>query len=133
MSKNDGNGLFDYIRIINMKESYPEEFTGYEPFMVNRAFSYNEDTILFANEINKPDIDVKLNFDFYYYGLPKKKRFGKWAKKDKIPQAKLNRLNNIVEYYNCSMKKAQEIYDVLDKCELMNDFDALSDKGGKTR
>lgn len=133
MSKTDGDGLFDYIRIINMKESYPEEFSGYVPFMINRSFSYMPETILYANEINKPDIDNVMNFDFYYYGLSKKKRFGKWQKKEKIPQAKINCLNNIIEHYNCSMIKAQEIYDVLDKCGLMNDFDALVDKGGKSK
>lgn len=133
MSKSDSVGLFDYIRIINMKESYPVDFAGYEPFMVNRSYSQLKETLLISNEINKSDIDAVMNFDFYYYSLPKKKRFGKWAKKEKIPTAKINRLNNIIEYYNCSMDKAQDIYEVLDKCGLLNDFDTLSEKGGKSK
>lgn len=116
-----------------MKEAYPDELSGYEPYVVNRSFSFNQDSIMMANEINKPDIDSTMNFDFYYYGLSKKKRFGKWSKKVKISQGKIDYINNIIEYYNCSMEKAQETYEVLEKCGLLKDFDALVEKGGKSK
>lgn len=133
MAKSDGIGLFDYIRIINMKEKYPDVFSGYEPFAANKTFSNLMDTVLFANEVNKSGIDPVMNFDFYYYGLSKKKRYGKWFKKSKENSKEKNYINNIIEYHQCSKEKAQEIYDVLDKCNLLDDFDALCDKGGKTK
>lgn len=131
--KSDSNGLFDYIRIINMKEKYPEEFSGYEPFAVNRSFSNLMETVLYANEVNKAGIDPIMNFDFYYYGLSRKKRYGKWFKKPKENSKVKNYINNIIEYYQCSKDKAQEIYEVLEKCNLLDDFDAQTDKGGKTK
>lgn len=134
MSKSDKeNGLFDYIRIINMKEKYPEEFSGYEPFAVNRSFSNLMETVLYANAVNKSGIDPIMNFDFYYYGLSKKKRFGKWFKKPKENPKEKKFINTIIEYYQCSSTKAQEIYAVLEKCNLLSDFEALSEKGGKTK
>lgn len=133
MSKSDEIGLFDYIRIINMKEKYPDVFSGYEPFTVNKSFSNLMDTVMFANEVNKSGIDPIMNFDFYYYGLSKKKRYGKWFKKPKENIKVKSYINNIIEYYQCSKDKAQEIYDVLEKCNLLDDFDALVEKGGKTK
>lgn len=125
--------LFDYIRIINMKEKYPDEFSGYEPFAVNRSFSNLMDTVLYANEVNKSGIDPIMNFDYYYYKLSRQKRYGKWFKKPKENIKVKNYINNIIEYYQCSKDKAQEIYRVLEKCNLLGDFDTLCDKGGKTK
>ena len=121
---------FDYINMINNKTGIPENLEGYESFIVNRNFSHMADLILYVNEINV-DCDKQLNFDFYYYLLSKKKRYGKWSKKQKENSAKKDVLNNIIEHYNCSMSKAQEIYDVLESNKLLKEFAVLTDKGGK--
>ena len=79
---------FDFVNAINNKKDYDLIETDedkYAPFIVNRAFSFFPDTIHFANELNKYAsgiIDGKLQFDFYYHGLPKQKRWsgGKWKK-----------------------------------------------------
>ena len=39
-----------------------EEF--YNPFVVNRSLSYFVDTLFYANEINKYDIDKKLQYHY---------------------------------------------------------------------
>jgi flagellar basal body P-ring protein FlgI len=52
-------------------------------------------------------------------------------KKQKENSAKKETLNNIVEHYNCSMVKAQEIYDILESNKLLKVFAEMTDKGGK--
>jgi hypothetical protein len=79
---------FDFVNAINSKKDYDLIETDedrYAPFIVNRAFSFFPDTIHFCNEMNKYGsgiIDGKQQFDFYYHGLPKQKRWsgGKWKK-----------------------------------------------------
>lgn len=121
---------FDYINIINTKGKIPENLEGYEPFIVNRNYSHVAEYLLYANAINV-DCDKQLNFDFYYSALPKKKLYTKWSKKQKENSAKKETLNNIVEHYNCSMVKAQEIYDILESNKLLKVFAEMTDKGGK--
>ena len=121
---------FDYINMINLKTAIPETLEGYEQFITNKNYAQFLETVLYANEINT-DCDPQLNFDFYYYALPKKKRFSKWAKRTKIVNSKKDVLNNIIEHYNCSMEKAQEIYNILEYDNLLKTFNAQVDKGGK--
>ena len=53
----------------------------YNPFMVNRALSYFQDTVLFANEMNvNHTIDKRLQFDFFINMVRKRKRFFKNGK-----------------------------------------------------
>jgi hypothetical protein len=82
---------------------------GYTPFMVNKSLSYFIDTILYANEINEyAHIDNKLQFEYYLNGIPKKKRFSKWAKKEKSDD-----LDVICEYYGCNYTRAAEIHKII--------------------
>ena len=53
-------------------------------------------------------LDKKLQYDFYYHGLPAKKRYNKWLK----PEA-INNIELLKEYYSCSNAKAKEIVNVL--------------------
>jgi len=83
-----------------------KEFNAY---MVNKAFSYGVDTILYANEMNKLyDLPLKMQYDFYFYGLDKRKRYNPWAKKET-----LNNIDTIKEYYGCGTKKAEQYAKVL--------------------
>ena len=80
----------------------------YNSYIVNLCYSYGVYTILYANEVNcRSQMNKKMQYDFYFYGLPKAKRFNKFLKADKIENMEL-----IAEYYNCSDKKAKEIVDI---------------------
>lgn len=124
--------LFDYIGIINLKGEIPDTLEEYNSFMVNKNFSNLQETVYYANEVNV-EMDDRLNFDFYYYALPKKKRWGKWHKAQKPKKAYEDVLNNITEHYNCSKSKAQEIYEVLEATDQLKKFAELYDIGGKVR
>jgi len=110
---------FDYVNAINdtkknlMVGTDNDELAekGYTPFMVNKSLSYFIDTILYANEINEyAHIDNKLQFEYYINGIPKKKRFSKWAKKEKSDD-----LDIICEYYGCNYTRAAEIHKIINK------------------
>lgn len=93
----------------NIIEENPEMEREYQPFLINRALSFDSQCILYANEMNKncnlPNI---MQYDFYYYALPQAKRFNKWIKPEKYEY-----LEAIKKHYNCSSKKGVEILKVL--------------------
>lgn len=111
MSK--GSALFDFLNDITLgKENLIQNETGerlYPAYMVNRGLSQHQDTILYANEMNKnPQLDNKMQHDFLFYAIPARKRLGKWAKKVD-PAA----LDAIKEVYGYSDEKAHEAIKVL--------------------
>ena len=118
---------FDYTKSIDNKtEQLPID--DYNAYIINRAMSFGIDTILFANEMNIYNIlDNQMQYDFYYYGVPKKKRFNKWQKRDEVKD-----IDVIVEYYNCSFTKALEYAKILTVEQIIILRERL-DKGGKSK
>lgn len=118
---------FDYLKTINNKaDQLPID--DYNQFIVNRALSFGRDTILFANELNmNPHIPNNWAYDFLYFGIPKKKRYDKWIKREEVKD-----LDIIVEYYNISFKKAIEYVKIL-STEQIKELKQRLDKGGKVK
>ena len=86
---------FDYVNSINItkKDIMADDIAekGYPPFMVNRALSYFNDTVLFANEMNiNHHIDNKLQYHFLINIIKKKKRFSKWLKPQEVENLELS-------------------------------------------
>jgi hypothetical protein len=74
----------------------------YAPFVINRAMSHGKDTLLFANIMNMyPALPNFMQYDFYYYGIPQRKRYNKWVKKEAMPD-----VDTVRNYYNCSVQVA---------------------------
>ena len=83
----------------------------YSPFLVNRAFSYYVDTVLYANEMNRVNhIDSILQNDYYLNSIRSAKRFSKWAK-----PIENSDVESIQEYYRVNYNRALEISKVLTK------------------
>ena len=103
--------FFDFLNSINdnkkdLIREDPLTEKEYVPFMINRGLSYFSDTILYANEMNKfASIPKQWQFDFYRIGVPKRKRFSKWHKQDKIEED----VKNLMQEYNYSHQKALQI------------------------
>ena len=54
----------------------------YQPYLVNKNYSNFQDTILYANEMNKyHNLDNKLQFDYLLNSIRPRKRFSPWHKK----------------------------------------------------
>jgi hypothetical protein len=105
---------FDFVNSINSKSSNlldenPNNENHYDSFLTNRSFSYFPDSVLYANEMNSRHfLDKKLQYDYLYHGVGKKKRFSRWASKNTSGEIEF-----LVRLYECSKSKAGEILAVL--------------------
>jgi hypothetical protein len=76
-------------------------------FIINRAFSKNIDTVHYANAVNSVSVSTVatplMQYDLYFHGVPKKKRYTKWAKAEKDLMYRLEVLTTLL---HCSKSKA---------------------------
>ena len=91
----------------------------YNPFIVNRAFSYFRDTILLVNELNKyTELDKKLQYEFLLYGVRPGNRRSSWGKKV-VPE----NFEIVKRYYGYNNKNTVAALSILSKQQI----DALKD------
>lgn len=107
------SGPFEYVNSISLSKKYLMETDldekEYVPFIVNRAISNFPDTIFYANEANKlANVDKKLQYDYLYHSIPKKKRYSKWNKKKTDDDLAL-----VAEFYKYSTEKAKAVLPLL--------------------
>lgn len=122
---------FDIINIINEKKicDRSDVVSEYSPFIINRGLSMTMDTVFFANEMNqRAHLDKDQQFDFYLNAVPKGKRWGKWAKADKLEE----NLSNIMNYF-CINKSVAEQYLKLLSDEKLEEIKESQNYGGKKR
>ena len=135
--------FFDYLNSINSSSdkdlmegvsaedsSLPDPDSpekAYTPFMVNRGLSYFQDTILYANEMNRhAHLPVRMQYDFLRHGIRPRKRFSKWFKA--IPNSA--DVEIIMKHYGYSSERAQEVLHLFSEDQLA-DLHAQHDRGGK--
>lgn len=111
--KSDKLSPFDFVNSINYtKENLledPARESQYLPFIINRALSFSQDTILYANEMNKyRDLPVVMQNDFLRTIIRKRKRYDKWQKLENN-----DKLDTIKTFYKYSTAKAMEISDLV--------------------
>lgn len=108
---------FDYVNAINFTKEEMMRGTDndqlaeadYVPFITNKALSQFADTIMYANEMNMHHhLDRKPQFEYLLHSVRRKKRFGKWAKKDESEAIEVIR-----EYYQCNHRRAVETLGLL--------------------
>ena len=119
---------FEIVNDINFNKKYIlENEKEYQPYLVNKALSYFSDTIMYSNEMNKySDLDNKLQYDFLFHVISKRKRFSKWSK-----SVVNDDIQMIQEYYKYSLEKTKETYSLFSK-EQINELKQLMNKGGKS-
>ena len=116
---------FDYVKAINEKRSI-DNHSSYTPFLSNRAFSYNLDTILAANEMNKyPDLPPEVQFAFMNEAIRKGKRYSSWYKENESPNLEI-----VMQFFNCSKQKGLEALQVLTQ-ENLKEIKQRMDTGGR--
>ena len=108
---------FDYVNSITYtKEDIMTDLneSEYSPFLTNRALSYHQDCILYANEMNRRfDVPNKLQYHYLLNTIRKRKRFAKWIKPDKIDDLRI-----VMEYYSVSRQKAEEYLNIISEKEI---------------
>lgn len=125
--------LFGVLGSISNKEYIfdEEDEKSYPPFMINRGLMQNFDTVLYANDMNiNNQVTKQMHYDYLYYSVSKKKRYGKWAKAtndDKIL------IDQIVEYYKINRKYAHQYINQVGRDELKKFLDMKLNVGGKKK
>ena len=110
----------------NLIDEDPSLEKEYSPYVINRCFSGNIDSVLFANEMNQYHfLPKKLQYDFFINSLRKKKRFSPWLRKDKVTD-----LECVKQYYGYSNEKASQALKILTK-EQLTFIKKRLDIGGK--
>jgi len=105
---------FDYVTSVTSDKKYISDIDGYIPFIINKSLSYNVETLLYANEMNiNSSIDKKLQYDYYFNIIPKKKYYSKWIKKTEN-----SNLDLVRRYFQCNIAKAKTTLKLLSKEQL---------------
>ena len=87
----------------------------YEPFLTNRALTYYQDCILYANEMNQRfEVSNRLQYHYLLNTIRKRKRFAKWIKPEQIDDLRI-----VMEYYSISRQKAEEYLIILSDKEMI--------------
>jgi len=98
----------------------------YPGFIVNKCLSGMADAVLYANEMNRLHwLDKKMQYDFFLYGLPKKKRFAPWMKAKKVKD-----IDIVKQYYGYNNEKAKMALEILTDDQL-DEMRIVMSRGGK--
>lgn len=99
---------FDFVKSVSydkkdiMVDDIEEK--SYQPFLINKALSYHQDSVFLTNEMNiRHGVDNRLQYVFFLNTLRKRQRFSKWSK----PYVS-KKLDIIKDYYQISTKEAKE-------------------------
>jgi hypothetical protein len=121
---------FEFVKSINEKtgnilEQNSDLEKAYTPFLVNRGLSFTPDTILSANEMNAaPFLDKRMQYDYLYSTVRKKKRYAKWIKAEQDDLEDL-----VVEHFQVSRRRAAEYLALLTERDLQ-EIKERNNKGG---
>lgn len=103
----------DIIQNSDNPDMIEKEYGEYS-YIINRGFSYFEDTILHANEMNqRSELFPDGQFKYYLGALRKRKRFSKWHKSEPSED-----LDAIQEVYQCNRTVAKQYLKVLSKDQM---------------
>lgn len=122
---------FDFIKSINDKtgnmiDRDTDAEKAYVPFIVNRAFSQFADTVIPANTMNcMHHLDRKMQYDYLYNTLKKRKRFSKWIKPEWDEESE----HMVAEYYKVSRIRAREYLSMMTEAD-RDDLKARTNTGG---
>jgi len=124
-------GLFDWLNALNSSktELMVDEASekSFDPFIIRRGVAQNMDTVLLAQEMNKLHaLPKRMVHDFFMKAITRKKRYGKWAKKEVVDSG----ITVISAYYKVSIREATE-YAKLMTPEQIKELEGRMDQGGR--
>lgn len=113
--------LFDFLKSINSNDAIDLDvenpYGAYVPFQINNGLAQHMDTILFANEMNKyPELSKEMQYKFLLHAVPKKKRYGAWAKVEEV--ANKEDIETVSKFYEVNLQKAAEYLPMIGPEEL---------------
>lgn len=105
---------FDFVKSVSydkkdiMVDDIEEE-KSYQPFLINKALSYHQDSVFLTNEMNvRHGVDNRLQYLFFLNTLRKRQRFSQWSK----PYIS-KKIDTVKQYYQISIREAKEYVNLL--------------------
>jgi hypothetical protein len=99
----------------------------YVSFLVNRSLSNSPQTAFFADAMNQyPNVDKKLQYDFYMFGIPKQSGYNAWAKKQ--TEENQEHIDHLADTLKLSMSRAIELYKIIGPEAVQKELDK---RGGR--
>lgn len=99
----------------------------YDPFVINRVLSANEDAVLAANMVNeRSDMPRRAQFLFLLNTLRSRKRYGK-----RLESTESDDASAVAEYYHISLRHARDLVS-LHSSDQLTIIRARINKGGDT-
>lgn len=131
MSSDNQPGLFDFINALTSEKTdiltNDQAVSAYSPWVIDIAFSQTLETIHYANLVNCLRLSKSAHYAFYKGILPKRRIYGKWAKKPAIDE---NVEAIATEILKWPKRRAKDISMVLDNTQMQSLLTRL-EKGGK--
>lgn len=121
---------FDFVKEIQSTKRDlmvdPQSEKDYAAFIINKTLSYELDTLLGANEMNRRHhLDRKLQYHYLLHTIRARRRgFHKWSK-----PGENDALEAVKEVWECSDRKATEILRILSPTQI-EEVMSLINKGG---
>ena len=104
---------FDFVKSVSydkkdiMVDDIEEK--AYQPFLINKALSYHQDSVFLVNEMNvRHGTDNRLQYLFFINTLRKRQRFSKWHK----PYLS-KKLDTVKNAFGVSTQRAKEYLELL--------------------
>ena len=124
--------VWAFVNSLSYNKKYllnEETIAEYNPWTINKAFSFYVDTVYEASYMNQYHrLPKKLQHDFLINSIRPQKRYEKWVKQDKESE-EAKTIAAIQEYYHYSLTKAQAALSILTK-EQVAIIKTRIDKGG---
>jgi hypothetical protein len=99
------------IDVVANSDDPSEAIKKYSPWLSNKHFSYFNDSVLHANEMNiSHGLDPYLQYRYYLSVLPPRKRFTKWSS---ITDG--DSVAAVSEWYGINRRRAREAIKILPK------------------
>jgi len=109
--------VFDFIKDLNYNKNYLYNETNkdsYNPFIINKSFSFFVDTIYHAQMMNlNSHLPHNMQHDYLFYAITKRKRYSKWLKKSEEEKEMLESQEFIANKYNLSIKDVKLMWNYL--------------------
>jgi len=104
---------FDFVKSVSYdkKDLMVDEVEekAYQPFLINKALSYHQDSVFLTNEMNvRHGVDNRLQYQFFLNTLRKRQRFSQWSK----PYIS-KKIDTVKQYYQISTREAKDYVNLL--------------------
>lgn len=110
MPNKDGSlNLFDILNSINEKKPIEYNKKTASTYLLLLWLSHDRSLIKLCNQLNKYlfKLNDKQMYSMMYHTVPKKKRFIKWIKKEKLSNKKEKQVEQLMKKYDISRREAE--------------------------